>query len=197
MNDMAYPYIYQEEADVPAIPIDEIKKYLKLNQYNVALDEELTLMCATALSYAEKYTRQFFVKKSVTTTRCFWGEMRNGLFNKVFTLRRCPLVEVESIKYDDDNELPAENYKVIKKAGNYGQIILCGNLPELETEWMPIEIKFVAGYEKLPNDIKLAMLQHIASMWMNRGDCDNDTYNKCPKISKDIYKKYKIMEVGV
>ena len=197
MNDMAYPYIYQEEADTPVIPIDEIKKYLKLNQYNVALDEELTLMCATALSYAEKYTRQFFVKKSVTTTRCFWGEMRNGLFNKVFTLRRCPLVEVESIKYDDDNELPAENYKVIKKAGNYGQIILCGNLPELETEWMPIEIKFVAGYEKLPNDIKLAMLQHIASMWMNRGDCDNDTYNKCPKISKDIYKKYKIMEVGV
>ena len=197
MNDMAYPYIYQEEAETPAIPIDEIKKYLKLNQYNVALDEELSLMCATALSYAEKYTRQFFVKKSVTTTRCFWGEMRNGLFNKVFTLRRCPLVEVESIKYDDDNELPEENYKVIKKAGNYGQIILCGNLPELETEWMPIEIKFVAGYEKLPNDIKLAMLQHIASMWMNRGDCDNDTYNKCPKISKDIYKKYKIMEVGV
>lgn len=197
MNDMAYPYIYQEEAETPAISIDEIKKYLKLNQYNVALDEELTLMCATALSYAEKYTRQFFVKKSVTTTRCFWGEMRNGLFNKVFTLRRCPLVEVESIKYDDDKELPAENYKVIKKAGNYGQIILCGNLPELETEWMPIEIKFVAGYEKLPNDIKLAMLQHIASMWMNRGDCDNDTYNKCPKISKDIYKKYKIMEVGV
>lgn len=197
MNDMAYPYIYQEEAETPAISIDEIKKYLKLNQYNVALDEELTLMCATALSYAEKYTRQFFVKKTVTTTRCFWGEMRNGLFNKVFTLRRCPLVEVESIKYDDDKELPAENYKVIKKAGNYGQIILCGNLPELETEWMPIEIKFVAGYEKLPNDIKLAMLQHIASMWMNRGDCDNDTYNKCPKISKDIYKKYKIMEVGV
>lgn len=197
MNDMAYPYIYQEEAETPAISIDEIKKYLKLNQYNVALDEELSLMCATALSYAEKYTRQFFVKKSVTTTRCFWGEMRNGLFNKVFTLRRCPLVEVESIKYDDDKELPAENYKVVKKAGNYGQIILCGNLPELETEWMPIEIKFVAGYEKLPNDIKLAMLQHIASMWMNRGDCDNDTYNKCPKISKDIYKKYKIMEVGV
>lgn len=197
MNDMAYPYIYQEEAETPAISIDEIKKYLKLNQYNVALDEELSLMCATALSYAEKYTRQFFVKKSVTTTRCFWGEMRNGLFNKVFTLRRCPLVEVESIKYDDDKELSAENYKVVKKAGNYGQIILCGNLPELETEWMPIEIKFVAGYEKLPNDIKLAMLQHIASMWMNRGDCDNDTYNKCPKISKDIYKKYKIMEVGV
>ena len=197
MNDMAYPYIYQEEAETPAISIDEIKKYLKLNQYNVALDEELSLMCATALSYAEKYTRQFFVKKSVTTTRCFWGEMRNGLFNKVFTLRRCPLVEVERIKYDDDKELSAENYKVVKKAGNYGQIILCGNLPELETEWMPIEIKFVAGYEKLPNDIKLAMLQHIASMWMNRGDCDNDTYNKCPKISKDIYKKYKIMEVGV
>ena len=197
MNDMAYPYIYQEEAETPAISIDEIKKYLKLNQYNVAVDEELKLLCNTALAYAEKYSRQFFVEKSVTTSRCFWGEMRNGIFSRSFTLRRCPLVSVESIKYDDDKELPAENYKVIKKAGNYGQIILCGNLPELETEWMPIEIKFVAGYEKLPNDIKLAMLQHIASMWMNRGDCDNDTYNKCPKISKDIYKKYKIMEVGV
>lgn len=196
MKEMAYPYIESEIEETIAIPLSEIKSYLKLGEHNESVDGELTLMCSTALAYAEKYTRQFFTRKRVTTNRCFWGEFRNGEVNSSFTLRRSPLVEVESIKFDDDNVLETENYKVLYKQGNYSEIMLKDTLPELENDWFPIEITFIAGYEKIPNDIKLAMLQHIASMWINRGDCDDDTYNKCPKISKDIYKKYKIVEIG-
>lgn len=198
MNDIAYPYIETAvKDDEIAIPLEEIKSYLKLSPNNVVVDNELTLMCATALAYAEKYSRQFFTPKKVVTSRCFWGEFRNGVFNSVFTLRRSPLISVDEIKYDDENILCPKKYKVIKKQGYYSEVILTGDMPELCNDWLPIEITFTAGYEKVPQDIKLAMLQHIASMWMNRGDCDNDTYNKCPKISKDIYKKYKIIEVGV
>lgn len=196
MNEMAYPYIENEIEATPAIPLAEIKSYLKLSENNNFIDAELTLMCSTALSYAEKYSRRYFTPKTVTTNRCFWGEFRNGIFNSVFTLRRSPLQEVVSIKFDDENVLEKENYKVMKNQNGYSEIILNGNLPELKNDWFPIEITFIAGYKELPNDIKLAMLQHIASMWMNRGDCDDDKYNKCPKISKDIYKKYKIIEIG-
>ena len=197
MKDIAYPYIENKIEDTPAIPLEEIKTYLKLGEYNDSVDEELTLMCETALLYAEKYSRRIFVPKKITTSRCFWGELRNGSYYRMFTLRRSPLLEVESIKYDDDKTLGKENYKVLDVKNSYATIHLMGELPELEYAWFPVEITFKAGYSELPSDVKLAMLQHIASMWMNRGDCDNDTYNKCPKISKDIYKKYKIIEVGV
>lgn len=194
-KEIAYPYIETRLNDSPVIDLSEIKSYLKLNSNNNVVDSELALLCETALDYAEKYSRQFFSLKTVTTNRCFWGEFRNGIFNSIFTLRRCPLISVESIKYND-NILDKNCYKIIKLNNQYSQIILIGNLPTIEEDMFPIEITFKAGRETLPNDIKLAMLQHIASMWMNRGDCDNDTYNKCPKISKDIYKKYKIIEVG-
>ena len=59
----------------------------------------------------------------------------------------------------------------------------------------PIEITYKAGYTTIPNDIKQAMLYHIASMWLNRGDYDNHNL-KCPQMARDIYKKYKIIEIG-
>ena len=115
----------------------------------------------------------------------------------MFMLRRGPVTEIVSITYDEDNELDAGLYKLAQNPNGYARVLLSNDVPTLETDWFPISIVFKAGYCALPSDVKLAMLQHIASMWMNRGDTDNDTYNKCPKISKDIYKKYKIMEVGV
>ena len=197
MQDIAYPYIETRVADTPAISIDEIKSYLKLNSYNVAVDDELALMCQVALDYAQKYTRRLFVPYIVETKRCFWGELRNGDFKQMFMLRRGPVKEIVSITYDEDNELDAGLYKLAQNPNGYARVLLSNDVPTLETDWFPISIVFKAGYCALPSDVKLAMLQHIASMWMNRGDTDNDTYNKCPKISKDIYKKYKIMEVGV
>lgn len=197
MQEMTYPYISEVISNELPITLEDIKSYLKLSDYNDVVDNDLTLMCQTALDYAEKYSRQFFTPKRVTTSRCFWGEFRNGEYCNYFTLRRSPLQSIESIKYDDENTLDESLYKVIKKQGYYGKVALLGtDFPELKNDWLPIEITFIAGYDSVPNDVKLAMLQHIASMWLNRGDCDNDTYNRCPKISRDIYKKYKIIEVG-
>ena len=196
IKDMTYPYIETKMKKEPAISLDEIKSYLKLHQSNVVVDNELSLMYETALSYAEKYSRRLFTPTEVKTNRLFWGELRNGDFKNIFTLRRSPLLAVDNITYDDDKILPECSYKVINNEQGYGKIILTGDMPEIENEWLPIEINFTAGYLTMPYDIKLAILQHIASMWMNRGDCDNDTYDKCPRSAKNIYKKYKIMEVG-
>lgn len=200
-QDIAYPYIENTiTQNTLPIPLSEIKEYLKLNSNNNVVDNELTLMMNTAIEYAEKYSRQYFTKKTVTTNRCFWGEIRNNNFMNSFTLRRCPLISVTSIKYLNEDEeevtLSPDNYRVTKINNGYSRITFKGDLPEVCEDLFPIEITFVAGREQLPNDIKTAILQHIASMWLNRGDCDNDDYNKCPKICKDIYKKYKIIEVG-
>lgn len=200
-SDIAYPYIEVDDNCSLAIPLEEIKSYLKLSDYNNVVDDELSLMCRSALDYAEKYTRQYFSVKTITTNRCFWGEFRNGNLSSAFTLRRSPLREVESITYTDtdgnEQVLSEDNYKVAKIQNGYSKIILTGSdLPEVIEDMFPIEIKFKVGREAPPDDIKSALLQHIASMWLNRGDCDDDTYNRCPAICKQIYKKYKIIEVG-
>lgn len=196
-NEIVYPYIEGEPKNV-IIDVKEIKAFLKLpldpDEY---LDMELVDMSATALDYAEKYCRQIFVERDITTNRVFWGEFRNGQVNTAFTLRRTPVMKLKSIKYDDENELDTSFYKLVRRAGDFDQIALLHTeqLPNVENDWFPIEITYTAGYEKLPSDIKRGMLMHIASMWLNRGDYDNNNL-KCPQMAKDIYKKYKIIEIG-
>lgn len=196
-EEIIYPYIEGNIANLP-VSLEEIKSYLKLpTEPDRELDMELNLMCSTALDYAEKYCRQIFTKRIITTNRVFWGEFRNGKLNSYFTLRRTPARSIISIKFDDENELGIENYKLYKRSGNFDQIALLNaeNLPEIKNDWFPIEIKYEAGYDEIPNDIKQAILYHIASMWLNRGDYDNNSL-KCPQMARDIYKKYKIIEIG-
>lgn len=196
-QEIVYPYIEGELSTIP-IPLLDIKRYLKLPTVtDEDLDADLTLMCYTALEYAEKYCRQIFVERTITTNRVFWGEFRNGELQNYFTLRRTPVKEITSIKYDDENTLDTSFYKLVHRQGEFDVIALkdLDNLPELENEWYPIEISYKAGYTKIPKDIQQAMLYHIASMWLNRGDYDNNNL-KCPQMARDIYKKYKIIEVG-
>ena len=196
-NEIVYPYIEGEPKNV-IIDVKEIKAFLKLPlEPDEYLDMELVDMSATALDYAEKYCRQIFVERDITTNRVFWGEFRNGQVNTAFTLRRTPVMKLKSIKYDDENELDTSFYKLVRRAGDFDQIALLRTeqLRKVENDWFPIEITYTAGYEKLPSDIKRGMLMHIASMWLNRGDYDNNNL-KCPQMAKDIYKKYKIIEIG-
>lgn len=196
-QEIVYPYI---ESDLSSIPIslETIKRYLKLpTSTDTDLDADLTLMCYTALEYAEKYCRQIFAERTITTNRVFWGEFRNGEVQNYFTLRRTPVKSITHIKYDDDNELETSNYSLIHRRGEFDviQLLDLDSLPELVSEWYPIEIVYKAGYTTIPSDIQQAILYHIASMWLNRGDYDNHNL-KCPQMARDIYKKYKIIEIG-
>lgn len=197
-SEIVYPYIEGDIKNPPIIDVKEIKSFLKLpldaDEY---LDIELSDMAETALEYAEKYCRQIFMERDITTSRVFWGEFRNGVVNTAFTLRRTPVKAIKSIKYDDNNELDNSFYKLVHRAGSFDQIALQNveKLPSVKNDWFPIEITYTAGYDKLPSDIRRAMLMHIASMWLNRGDYDNNNL-KCPQMSRDIYKKYKIIEIG-
>ena len=196
-QDIVYPYIESDLSTIP-IPLVTIKRYLKLPTItDEDLDADLTIMCQTALEYAEKYCRQIFAERTITTNRVFWGEFRNGELQNYFTLRRTPVKSITSIKYDDDNVLDSSFYSLVHRQGEFDIVQLknIDNLPEVENEWYPIEITYKAGYTAIPYDIQQAILYHIASMWLNRGDYDNHNL-KCPQMARDIYKKYKIIEVG-
>lgn len=197
-KEIAYPYIVAERGNTLPVSLVEVKSWLKLNASNTFSDAELTILINSAVDTAEALSKRLLVKRAVTTKRVFWGEFRNGLLNSFFTLRRCP-IETSSvvIKYDTDNTLDTSLYKVQDNPNDYACVKLdIENLPELEEDWFPIEITFNAGYTTLPSDLKIAILQHVASMWLNRGDCDDDKYTKIPTSSMDTYRRYRIKEIG-
>lgn len=201
VEDLSYTITTNEETgitEVTGLPfsLEVVKSWVKLSLNNTAFDNELIGLILTAVEYAEKYTRRLVVKRKVVTQRLGWGECRNGRLSDVFTLRRSPLVEVESIKYEG-NTLPEENYSVFYNPSGYGMIKLKGDLPELTDDaWFPIEITFQAGYDKIPSIVLHAMKMHIASLWMNRGDTLGDNVSSCPADVRSMYKSVKINEIG-
>ena len=74
-QEIVYPYIESDLNTIP-IPLVTIKRYLKLPTItDEDLDADLTIMCQTALEYAEKYCRQIFAERTITTNRVFWGNL--------------------------------------------------------------------------------------------------------------------------
>jgi len=197
-REVAYPYIVADRGSTLPVSLVEVKSWLKLNPTNEFSDTELLLLINSAVDTAEDLSRRLLVKREVTTKSIFWGELRNDLHNSFFTLRRNP-IDTSSIviKYDGDNVIDSALYNVQERPNDYAIIDLdVANMPELTEDWFPIEITFNAGYTTIPSDLKIAILQHIASIWLNRGDCDDDHYTKIPKASMDTYRRYKIKEIG-
>ena len=60
-----------------------------------------------------------------------------------------------------------------------------------------VEIIFTAGYgpdtTDVPADVKFAMLNHIADLYSNRGDCDS---SGIASKTKSLYDKIKIIDIG-
>lgn len=77
--------------------------------------------------------------------------------------------------------------------------------PTADDKKQAIQIEFIAGYgadnTSVPDDIKLALLNHIAFLYSNRGDCVDAgaaAANACmlPCATKMIYDKYRIQPLA-
>ena len=65
-----------------------------------------------------------------------------------------------------------------------------------------VTINFTAGFgdscEDIPQDIKSALLAHIAAMWADRGDCSVcDCDGTLPNTSKLVYDTYRVTSINV
>ena len=134
--------------------------------------------------------------------------MKNrDFFAPAIELRRSPFSSLVTFKYSVDGsfvDVDSSLYYVLIEQ-DYSRIILKENesYPQNGDDILNmIEIVFFAGYgNPFPtpkySDIQIAILNHIAALYENRGDCDTASIAKTlPATSRSIYDSYRIIEIS-
>lgn len=212
---------YQYKVTIPPaylpLDLDFVKNYLKVD--GTEDDAFITFLINATAEYVQKYTGRTLINTQYQT-------YRNGFENgyNIYTysrvgygdccgieLKRSPFVSLDSFTYKNKSNVETvvdpSLYYVTDKA-DYSSILLLPN-KQYPTDVLCIQqsvkILFTAGYgtdqTDIPADLQEAMLQIIADMYTNRGDCKaasggcacSDFINVA---SKSILGMYKILNIG-
>lgn len=199
-----------------AVSLDTVKLHLK----KTTSDEDaiITVYLKAAISFAELFTRRDFITRTYTTFRDFFPGFSEGYYvfgelpslgslsigggNIGFEIRRSPLQSVTSIKYFKSTVLTAVAsgvfYNTIEE--DYSEILTNDGScwPEdADRRLQTIEIEFKSGFgdddTKTPDWAVEGILQHVANLYRNRGDCSEaDVKTALPAASRMIYLQNRI-----
>lgn len=176
-----------------------VKQYLRLDITDTVEDEILTLFIETAISLFEKFTHRILLQTEFKT-------FRDQFYSVQFDLLRSPFVSLTSFEYKVSGLLttvPADLYYLTDE-NFYSRIILQRDQvwpTDIDIEKQAIEIVFKSGIgdvgNVIPKDITTALLQTVANLYENRGDCNSSTLEKemLPRNVIAIYNKYRILNV--
>lgn len=167
-----------QETGVEPITIGLAKKYLRIRSDH---DDELIIQLIKAVRiYAEKYIRISLISKDIELT------YTNTALHGSITMPYPPIISINNITIIDINQ----NINLISQ-DNYaleGDILnICGYL-----QCATIKIEYKAGYTKVSDDIKTAMLSHMSSMYADRG---NLKQGPPPAAATATYDQYKIRRI--
>jgi uncharacterized phiE125 gp8 family phage protein len=195
-----YKYEVIEGAEKPFIDLALIKTHLKLDSDSTDEDSYLNMIGNAAFNYAEKFTNLTFLKTKYQT-------FRDSFSTRAFVIRRTPMLEVDKIEYretsEDDWQLLETDKYVVTKENYYSRIIRAKQQQwpiGVETEQQNIRITFDAGFgesfDDVPDDLKMAMLNHVAMLYEERGDCTPLAVDKAlPHNAVIIYGQYKVPNI--
>lgn len=187
----AWKYIISVKPVNLPVSLELVKEQLYIT--DGSQDTYITLLIKAAAEMAEKFMNMAIINATYLTYRdCFAAciEIRKGNYNT--------LNSFEYLKDDSYIAVPADSYRVDVR-NPYPKIY------ESTDEDYPkdgddvhnlIKIEFIAGFgdssDDVPNDIKLALMMHVAKLYENRGDCEPDCL-KCPlpSYTKMVYSAYR------
>lgn len=193
------PYIVTQSSDKQALDLNSVKKHLGIDLCDTSMDTLLILMVQTVSDFVERYTRRILLTTQFLT-------LRDG-FPLCITLRKSPFQSLVRFQYYYNGVLTTIDQSLyqITRSNDYVSIKLLGDNQwptDIDNRSQSVEIEFKAGYGDSPSDIpislKMGMLNHIAALYANRGDCSCDqdgaqTY--LPNTTKLIYDQYKIYDI--
>lgn len=172
----------------PALDLAATKNYLKIDPGQTADDELITELIATAAIIFESFTGlnlltqdyeasctgfPFFIKRQITI----------GVTEfTCIQLRKAPLFIFDTICFLENDifvEWSNTEYEVIPGTrSTYPAIFAKTEWPRTDQHPRPVKITFTAGFgatfDSIPIPIRTGLLQHIAFMYENRGDCACD-----------------------
>lgn len=204
INDqIGQPYIQLTNPKEKAISINELKEQLRLPEICTGLEGALNAIICAVQSFAEIYTGRVFINTRFKTFRDY--------FPPCIEIRKSPFIDLLSFKYLKDDvltDVPSDIYYMFTGLF-YNKIErLCGSPwpNDFDKRRQTIEIEFDAGYGSLskdvPCDIRIAMLNHAAQIYTDRGDCmpcgcsGAEVLSSLPGNSKLLYNKYRIKSLN-
>lgn len=171
----AWPYIVTVPPTGLPLSLDEVKDHLKWSLADDSQDAYFKILIKVVTEFAEKYTKREFITRTYQTYR--------DTFSDNLEIRRSPLQSITTIEYLVGGvfaTLSTDIYfatlsntfsRLVLKAG---QVWPTG----LDLQEQAIKITFKSGYgndlSSTPQALREAMLQHIAAMYENRGDCSEN-----------------------
>lgn len=172
-------YILLTDSASEPLTLSEVKTYLRIDTTDY--DNILTPLIRTARNLAENYTGRDFINK---TWELYLDCFKNGL-----EIQKTKLQSITSIQYLLNNVLATfdSSKYYFTKSQNYSQIYLKEGeyFPNHDNIKQAIKITLVSGYgsssSDIPQGLKTALLQHIAYLFENAGDCSE---------VKEIYDNY-------
>ncbi|MCW8929396.1 MAG: phage head-tail connector protein [Gammaproteobacteria bacterium] len=220
----AYTYKVTVPPAELAVSLDTLKSHLNIT--HTLTDTILTLYLSAAITFAEKYTGRDLITRTYQTKRDFfplpgenegyysYGSIPNGASSLVpsvssnvgFELRKSPLQSVSSITYIDTNNIvqtvPASIYYNTEET-DYSEVVLLPDSmwpTDVMHRMQSITIEFIAGIgdteADIPADWKIAIMEHAAMLWANRGDCSDSGCSKLiPAASKAFYETKRILRL--
>ena len=183
------------------LTVDEVKEWLKIPAAQTADDVIIQTLIETATTMFQDYTNYILIN---TTFRKF-----NDCFAQSMEYTRGPLQSLESFEYLVEGvwtTVPT-TYQLLNESF-YWRIIFSeyqdipNNKDDGQMPYQTIRTDFVAGLgvesSTIPKDIIIALQNHIAAMYENRGDCTLGDCSGCtslpgvPAFTQTIYNKYRV-----
>lgn len=193
-------YILHSSATYRVLAMDDIIDHLKLDSSNLESDSYYNTLIDAATMTAENIIRQDLIEKTY--------HLYMNYLPGEFHLYRHPIQAVNSIEYlyTDTNSwviIDPELY-YLTKAQYYPKIKLFRNKnwpTILSDQDHNIRVSLLVGYSRdkaIPDDLRLALLNHIAVLHEQRGDWGSADINTAsliqtlPNFSRLVYGRYRI-----
>ncbi len=167
----AFTYeLFPANADTLPITLTRAKSYLKIET-----DEDnaiLADMIATVVQFAERYTGRDFRKKTWSLTI--------DKFTDRICLRKSQINSIGNVQYTVDGALViiANTVYYLKKGYGFSEVLLQDGETwptDLDDVEAGIIIVFSTNTPRYIEQYKTGLLEHLAFLYQNRGDCNVDS----------------------
>ena len=171
-NSVAWPYIVTVAPTTLPLTTNEVKEHLRLDLDDKTQDALLKILIKTATDYAEKYTKIDFITRTYETLR--------DSFADSLELRRTPLQSVIKVEYLQDGSFVTVSTDIYfaTSSNTFSHLALKKSQvwpTNEDLQEQSVKITFKTGYgntlSSVPDSLREGLLQHIAAMYENRGDC--------------------------
>lgn len=198
-------YTVPTEPAIYPVSLVRAKEYLKVD-YD-ADDNLITSLIESATDILEGYTQRWFIQRTEVVGDFDSIQVTNQETYPFVEIRRSPLISVASVQNflggAFQNMTVDTDYQV-KRLSSFSRIVFFNAINVDDDIVYPLRVTFNAGYgaeADVPSTIKTAIMQLVNHMWLNRGDCVEESAGgssvvqgiTVPKMILALVNKYKIL----